>query len=216
MVQRFLLVGLVSLALSQPALAIPVQFSMEGLVTNADAGNAFNVSSGDVVSVHGFFDTDTASAPLTFNGLNPLGSGMVAFGAGTGNTLTVSVGDLTLFETDDVEHALGNFPALSFFNDGFDEFLFAGSRQGHFFGSFFSQFEGLDSSGLAFDGCWICPVGSPAIQQFTIVAQQVPEPAVLVLLMLCLGGIFVQRVAASAGPSPQRARAEGNGSYGWT
>ncbi|MDJ0892008.1 MAG: hypothetical protein QNK18_12560 [Gammaproteobacteria bacterium] len=93
------------MAQSGAGLAVPVNFSVEGIVDFAflpGSGNAFNLNVGDPISVTGMFDDDAVA---------PLGLSEVSFGAGTGNMMDLFLGDITLNETNDVDYVVG-FPSF--------------------------------------------------------------------------------------------------------
>lgn len=154
------------------AQAIPLAFSVTGTVGIADPVNDFGLSSGDAVQLTGQFD----SAALAGIGLEAL-----SFGNGSGNQLMLTLGAITLQESDAVDFD-SIFPTLVFLNGVLTQVEFVTSI-------FFTDAAAdLDSSGLDFtavdpDGGFID--GSFDAGSFTtreIGNPSVPEPATLTLL----------------------------------
>ena len=158
------------LSTSGSAFADMIGFSLTGNVDAADEGNAFGLAVDDLVSVRGFFDTDS----VEFDGE----VFFVAFGLGSGNSLTATLGDIELKERMDVDFLNAFFPVLVF-DDlggfiGLDFVTSIGTNRAPVdFGSF-EFFGGADGEGLGIEGTWLAD------------SFQVPEPAGVALLGLGL------------------------------
>lgn len=145
------LAGIAFLLANSVALAVPVGFTVHGVITDADAGNAFGLSVGDLVTASGVFDSDQVDdtdPAFTF----------VGFGQGTMNTVTVVLGAITMNETNDIDFLDGFFPALfTSFGDflGLDFVTEIGANGAPVdFGSF-DLFDGFDANGAFIAGEWI-------------------------------------------------------------
>lgn len=145
--------------------AAPVNFSLAGSVTFADAGNGFGVSVGDSVSLTGTYDDSNYSGS---------GFGRVSFGEGTGNTLQISVGSVVLNEFNDVDFEDGDFPAIMFFDGsvvGTDIVMDLGVNGSPVNFNSNIVFEGIDENGLVIEGKW----------DLAAIQTGVPEPGSLTL-----------------------------------
>lgn len=90
-----------------PAVAAPVSFQLTGSVTSATAGNGFGLSVGDSLLMTGVYDS------AVYDGT---GYGQIVFDQTSGNTLTITLGSVTLTNAMDVQFSQG-FPVL-YFLDG--------------------------------------------------------------------------------------------------
>ncbi len=176
------LAGIALLLANSAALAVPVGFTVHGVITDADAGNAFGLDVGDLVTASGVFDSDQV------DDTDPAFA-FVGFGLGTGNTMTVVLGAITLNETNDVDFLDGLFPTLvTSFGDflGIDLIAEIGVNGAPVdFGSF-DLFDGFDADGAFIEGEWI-------VDSFK--ARVLPEPASLSIfgLGLVLIGLLRRR-----------------------
>ena len=79
--------------------AAVVNFTIDGIVNSADAGNVFNLSAGNTISASGSFDDSVLSGGDT---------GTVLFDMSSGNSLSLSFGTMTFQASDDIDYASGN------------------------------------------------------------------------------------------------------------
>lgn len=169
------------------AQAIPLAFSFSGTVGIADPGNAFGLASGDAVQVSGQFDSSL---------LTGTGAETVSFGLGSGNQLTVTLGAISLVETDDVDFDTG-LPELEFMDgvlvdvDVVTSVFFTNAPADLESASL--GFFAVDVDGAFIDGAWNADT-------FTTRAinNPIPEPATLTLLGVA---------ALATGAARRRARA---------
>ena len=134
-----------------------VNYELTGTVDVwADTPNDFGLNMGSTISATGTFDDSILSG----------GTGVVSFGSGSGNSMTLTVGSYTFTAADDVNHPIG-YPELSLNGGTFDGLNLAiefGS-----FGTFDSLdfwFDGFDDGGNQVSGTWtgfqMTPVPVPA------------------------------------------------------
>ncbi len=134
-----------------------VNFSLTGDVDAwADSGNSYGLNMGDTISATGMFDDSVLTG----------GTGTVSFGSGSGNSLTLNVGNFTFAAADDVNYAIG-YPQMSL-NVG----AFAGLNVSILFGAASSfdsldvWFDASDDGGNLVSGTWtsfqMTPVPVPA------------------------------------------------------
>ena len=173
------LTGVLLFCLSGSALAIPVNFFFEGIIDEADDGNAFGLNEDDLVQVTGMFDADF---PL---------DGDVEFGDGTGNMMTLQLGSIFLFETNDERYLDGIFPTLEFIGGLFAGLNFIaepgvnGAPVEYEYDSI-SDFEAEDENDREIEGFWI-------LESFVVTPKAVPLPDTLSLFLLGLLGLGVCR-----------------------
>lgn len=109
--------------------------------------NDFGLEAGDSITAMGTYDDA---------GLTGAGSESVSFGSGSGNSMTLVVGDMTFTETDDTDYATG-FPQLLFSGGMFNGINFDTSFG---FGGFFNaggdllEFNGFDENFGSISGEW--------------------------------------------------------------
>lgn len=145
--------------------AAQVNFTLTGSVIYADAGNLFNLLGGDTVSVTGIFD----DAVLTG------GTGTVSFASGSGNSFTVTAGDFTFSETDDISG--GVYPTLILNAGQFDDFNFlADIGTFGYFDSQLGYFDGDDDAFGLVSGSWTSLSVTP-----------VPEASTYAMMLAGLG-----------------------------
>jgi hypothetical protein len=128
------ILGLTALLLALNAGSVQanfVNFTLTGNVIYADSGNGFNLSS-ETQSVSLLFEDSVLSG----------GSGVVSFGNGSGNTLSVVAGSYSFVESEDNNFATG-FPQLTLSGGAFSNMNFAFN---------IGTFGYLDSTNLGFDG----------------------------------------------------------------
>jgi hypothetical protein len=161
---RALLLTIVFAGAWNTAQALPIAFSFDGEILGVDVGNAFGLLVGDTVTMSGTYDD------IFHDGT---GIDEVPFGLGTGNLLTIVLGAITVFESNDIDFLGGFFPTLLLKNGllaGTDIVMEIGENgspidfdSGVFFG-------GADAAGLGIVGRW------------NVVA--IPEPGTVALLSL--------------------------------
>ncbi|MDP3420794.1 MAG: PEP-CTERM sorting domain-containing protein [Thiobacillus sp.] len=125
------------------AQAAQVNFTLTGSVIYADSPNLFDLVGGDTVSVTGLFDDAVLSG----------GTGTVSFASGSGNSFTVTAGNLTFNEADDISG--GVYPTLVLNSGQFEDFNFLADIG--IFGYFDSQlgyFDGDDDAFGLVSGTW--------------------------------------------------------------
>lgn len=181
-----ILAGVFLLAASGVASAVPIGFSVHGIITDADAGNAFGLDIGDFITAKGVFESTQLD---TTN----LSSAFVGFGSGTGNMLDVILGAIALNETDDIDYAGGFFPVLvvdlssnELVGLDFITRIFAGATADF---TSFSSFDGADVNGLIIEGDWL---------ERSIKLRVLPEPASLSIFgfgLILLGVVRRRRIS---------------------
>lgn len=128
------------------AQAAIVNFTLTGEVdAAADSGNVFGLNMFDTITATGTFDDSVLTA----------GTGMISFGSGSGNSLTLNVGSQSYTAADDTDYAVG-FPQITLNAGAFTGFSFA-TLFGTY-GSFDSQdywFDGYDDNFNLVSGTWI-------------------------------------------------------------
>lgn len=147
------------------AQAAQVNFTLTGSVIYADSPNLFLLASGDTVNVTGVFD----DAVLTG------GTGTVSFASGSGNSFTVTAGNFTFNEADDISG--GVYPTLVLNAGQFDDFNFLADIGT--FGYFDSQlgfFDGDDDMFGLVSGSWTSLSVTP-----------VPEASTYAMMLAGLG-----------------------------
>lgn len=139
------------------AQAALVNFTLTGDVDLlADAGNSYGLNMGDTISATGTFDDAVLIS----------GTGIVSFGDGSGNSLTLNVGSEPFVASDDSNYGSG-YPQLSLNSGTFDglnvSILFGASSS---FDSLNFWFDAYDDSGNLVSGTWtdfqMTPVPIPA------------------------------------------------------
>lgn len=172
---------LLTLGFAGAAQAMPIKFSIDGVVNAAIPGNGFELEMGDTVTGTAIFDDSL----LLDTGLSD-----ISFGLGTGNSMTHQVGAFTFVESMDNNFTVPAptpfgpqlFPHLHFVDGDFVGWEFLVLAE-----------SGLpvayNTSGLAFVAAGsgipqIVVSGSWDPETATLTA--VPEPATLVLLALGL------------------------------
>ena len=159
--------------------ATTIQFSTTGVVTLAEDGNPFGVAVNDTILLTGEYDDSF------YDGT---GAGEVSFGEGTGNSLSLFVGALTLTEADEGRGSL--FPFVTFMDGNVTGFHFLTIGDDNAFGIVFSSsiFEpGFRGSGI---GTGEDPPGEIAgVWNF----QTVPEPSTLSLFLIVAVGVSLPR-----------------------
>lgn len=147
------------------AQAAQVNFTLTGSVIYADPGNLFNLVGGNTVSVTGIFDDSVLSG----------GTGTVSFASGSGNSFTVTAGNFTFNEADDISG--GVYPTLILNAGQFDDFNFLADIGA--FGYFDSQlgfFDGDDDNFGLVSGTWADLTVTP-----------VPEASTYAMMLAGLG-----------------------------
>ncbi|TVP53909.1 MAG: PEP-CTERM sorting domain-containing protein [Halomonadaceae bacterium] len=163
-------------AFSGATSATLVQVDFAGTVTMADAGNAFGLSVGDSVTGATTFN----SALLTGTGFEVLGLGTE--GEGFSGSLTMNMGLITYFESEDVDFVDDIFPEL-YFSDGiltgFNLLVEGKPNPGEAFGVFEAGWDYYIGDDFLATGVWDTFSAPRAIA--------VPEPSILALLVM--GGL---------------------------
>lgn len=134
-----------------------VNYELTGTVDLwADSPNDFGLVMLDTISATGTFDDSVLTG----------GTGVVNFGDGSGNSMTIVVGGSTLYAIDDTSYSLG-YPLLSLNAGAFDGLNLAiefGASST--FDSLDFWFDGFDDSGNQVSGTWtgfqVTPVPVPA------------------------------------------------------
>lgn len=158
--------------------AAQVNFTLTGEVIYGDFGNLFGLGTGDPVSVVGTFDDSVLTG----------GTGTVDFSGVPGNSFTVTAGNYTFTEADDITG--GVYPLLALNAGAFVDFDFLADIG--FFGYFDSQlgyFDGDDDNYGTISGTWT---------EFSMTPVVVPVPAAAWLLgsgLLGLAGIGRRKTA---------------------
>lgn len=145
---------LASSAIAQAAL---VNYELTGTVDEwADTPNDFGLNMGDTISATGTFDDSVLSG----------GTGVISFGSGSGNSMTLVAGSYTFTAADDVNYPIG-YPELLLNGGAFDGLNL--SIAFGTFGTFDSLdlwFDGFDDSDNLVSGIWtafqMTPVPVPA------------------------------------------------------
>lgn len=122
----------------------------------ADSGNSYGLNLGDTISATGTFD----------DGVLTSGTGIVSFGSGSGNSLTLNVGNFMFTAVDDDNYATG-YPQLSLNASAFDGLNVAISfGASSSFNSLDIYFDAYDDNGNLVSGTWngfqMTPVPVPA------------------------------------------------------
>jgi hypothetical protein len=178
-----LMLGL-GLAISiSSAQAAMVNFTLTGDVdTAADPGNVFGLVLGNTITATGTFDDSVLT----------LGTGTVSFHDGSGNSITLNVGNLTYTASDDYNFLSIGFPNLSLAGGAFTGLNFATDPFAPTsFDSLDSFFDGYEDDGFTqtLSGTW-----DSASFQMT----PVPVPAAVWLLgsgLLGLVGVARRKTA---------------------
>ncbi len=168
---------------SHSAQAGIVDLTLFGETTGATNENAFGLSSGDQVGLKATFDYSVLS-----------GSGLeaISFAQGTGNNLSLFMGDLTFTSNNSIGFGLG-FPMISFFDGvftGIDYFAFSGLGGSpallfsHDYNWLGLNFDNTTASLQGATGHW-----DPTSQK--IATADIPEPGPLVLAGIGLIGAWV-------------------------
>ncbi len=138
------LATVVMMSVSGVSQAALVNFSMTGNVDYAEAGNAFGLLEPDTITATGVFDDAALSG----------GTGTVSFDAGSGNSLTITVGSVVLTEADDDLFGAGG-ASIGFFGGVPDDVNFAASfSEFSYFDSLFDFFDAQDDAGFLISGTW--------------------------------------------------------------
>lgn len=164
-----LTIGLISTSgIAQAAL---VNFTLTGEVdAAADANNSFGLNMNDTITVSGSFDDSVLSA----------GTGTVSFSQGSGNSMTLEVGNFTFTEMDDTGYT-GSYPQLELISNAFESFDYETVfSSGSYFLSQGFVFDGEDDQLRLVSGSWT-----------GFVMQPVPLPAGVWLLASGLLGLVV-------------------------
>lgn len=176
------LIACISCFASNSVQAGIVDLTVFGETTGASNQNAFGLSAGDQVSIKATFD---------YSVLSGTGIESISFGQGTGNTLSLLMGDLTFNSNSPVGFGL-SFPMISFFDGiftGIDYFSFSSlngtpavlfSHEHEWF-NFYADKTGAPQG---VNGDW-----DPSTQK--IASADIPEPGPLALAGLGLLGAWV-------------------------
>ena len=168
------------LAGSVGAHATIIHFRTTGVVTSAEVGNPFGLAANDMILLTGEYDDSF------YDGT---GAGEVSFGEGTGNSLSLFVGTVTLTETDDIGSSL--FPFVTFMDGNFSGINFLTMGDDNAFGIVFS------TVGTGFLGAGIEP--RREITGFWN-TQTVPEPSTLALFLIVAASVSLLRSASRVSP----------------
>ena len=165
------------LLLPMAANADIINFSLNGEVTSADAGNVFGLSVGSIITMTGSFDDSV----LTGIGLED-----VEFGLGDApNMFSMMFGTLQADNTNDVDWLDNFFPILSFVDgvySNMDYLIVDGVNGGLFDLSSAFNFSASKNGVNNVDGTWDA-------ESF----KKVPEPGTLALLGIGLLGMGAAR-----------------------
>lgn len=150
-----------------------VNFEITGIADYwADAGNVWGLVDNDLITATGTFDDSVLIG----------GTGTIDFSL-SGNSLTIAVGSITYFESDDDKHASGGYPTLSLSGGGIDDlngFNFFTTLGGNSFESLNNTFFGEDLNLNQINGTWAS----------TVTLSPVPVPAAVWLFGSGLLGLF--------------------------
>lgn len=155
--------------------AVTVSGSLNGTITGADAGNAFGLSVGDMITLDVLYDDSVITG---------IGGESVFFNAITGNTMDFTVGSMNFDESQDTAGGLG--PSLFFLNGDLQEITFSttfgsGTPSDVFF-SFITFFEG-NSNGFI-GGEW-------DLSSYSVSPVVIPVPAAIWLFGSGIGLLWL-------------------------
>lgn len=174
-----LMVGLCSVSMGGLAEAAVQNVTVSGTILNADAGNLFGLNIGDPISLQAVFDDATAIAP-----------GVIPFDLSTSNLMTITLGGIQLYESNDVEFfdpppafprlILCTDPLLPVYVIDYIAELGQNSAPVDYMVINRTQFLAVDSNGATVTGQWTL--------------ANCPEPSTIVLAGLAALGIVVRRM----------------------
>ncbi len=152
----FLALGLLgSSAITNAAL---VNYGLTGTVDLlADSGNSYGLNMGDIISATGTFDDSVLTG----------GTGIISFGSGSGNSMTLVVGSETFYASDDTNYMFG-YPQLSLNAGAFDwlNVVVSFGASSSFESTSSTWFDAYDDAGNLVSGTWtdfqMTPVPVPA------------------------------------------------------
>lgn len=171
-----LVVGFSSLSLGGLAEGAIQNVTVSGSILTADAGNLFGLNVGDPVSLQATYDDTSA-----------IGSGIIPFDSSTSNLLTMTLGGIQSYESNDADY-LGSYPRLTVCNDPLLPVLMIDYSVNYgvngasidYFAVTRTQFLAIDANGATIRGEWTL--------------SNCPEPSTLVLAGLAAVGIVVRRM----------------------